>query len=72
MADQSQAQMLSLVQNAVTNLGSIQKALISVFPAISGTSASAVAGSATLPAAPVGFITVKLPNGTSVKVPYYS
>ena len=72
MADQSQAQMLSLVQNAVTNLGSIQKALISVFPAISGTSASAVAGSATLPAAPAGFITVTLPNGTSVKVPYYS
>lgn len=31
MADQSQAQMLSLIQNAVTNLGGIQKALAQAF-----------------------------------------
>lgn len=36
------------------------------------TSASATGGAATLPANPVAFIVTNLPDGTSVRVPYYS
>ena len=43
-----------------------------VFPYIVSTSSSATGGAATLPASPVGFIDITLPNGTSAKVPYYS
>jgi hypothetical protein len=43
-----------------------------VFPYIVSTSSTATAGAATLPANPVGFINITLPNGTSVKVPYYA
>jgi hypothetical protein len=34
-------------------------------------SATASAGSATLPSAPVGFVTLTFSDGTSGKVPYY-
>jgi hypothetical protein len=43
-----------------------------VFPYIVSTSSSATGGAATLPANPVGFIDITLPNGTSAKVPYYA
>jgi hypothetical protein len=39
---------------------------------IGATSATATAGTATLPSAPVGFVTVTFPNGGSGKVPYYN
>ncbi len=55
----------------VEYLGLIYKALISA-AAIGGTSGSATGGAATLPANPVGFVSITLPNGTAVKVPYYT
>lgn len=60
------------LQNGVQNLGLVVQAIKTVFPQQTGTSSSATAGTATLPAKPVGFIVVSLPNGTSVKVPYYA
>ena len=58
--------------SGVTYLGLIYKALVNAFGFIGGTSASATGGAATLPANPVGFVTLTLPNGTAVKVPYYT
>jgi len=55
----------------VKNLGLIIQAIKAVFPQQTGIALTATAGTATLPAAPIGFIVVGLPNGTSVKVPYY-
>lgn len=62
----------SIQQSGVQNLGKLIAAIKSVFPQQTGTSATATAGAATLPANPLGFIVVSLPNGTSVKVPYYA
>lgn len=56
----------------VKYIGLLIQAIKSVFPQQTGTSATATAGAATLPANPLGFIVVSLPNGTSVKVPYYA
>ncbi len=52
-------------------LNSILAQLKVTFPVITGTSSSATAGAATLPANPKGFINITLPNGTAAKVPYY-
>lgn len=58
-------------QSGVRYIGLLIQAIKSVFPQQTGTATTATAGAATLPANPVGFIVVSLPNGTSVKVPYY-
>lgn len=64
---------INSTQNAgVQYLGQIVAALKGAFGFIGGTSGSATGGAATLPANPVGFVTMTLPNGTSVKVPYYN
>lgn len=64
---------LNSTQSAgVKYLGLLIQAIKSVFPQQSGTAATATAGAATLPANPVGFIIVSLPDGTVVKVPYYA
>lgn len=63
---------VTVQQSGVQYLGQIISAIKSVFPQQTGTATSATAGAATLPANPVGFIVVSLPDGTSVKVPYYS
>lgn len=57
--------------SGVQYLGQIYQALKGAFGFIGGTSASATGGAATLPANPVGFVSLTLPNGQSVKVPYY-
>lgn len=62
----------SVLSNAVRYLGLMVQALQTSFPQVTGTSSSATAGAATLPANPVGFITITLPGGTSAKVPYYT
>lgn len=62
----------STQKSGVEYLGLIYQALKNAFGFIGGTSASATGGAATLPANPVGFVTLTLPNGTSVKVPYYT
>jgi len=58
-------------QSGVRYLGLLIQAIRAVFPQQTGTATTATGGGATLPGSPVGFIVVSLPNGTSVKVPYY-
>ena len=66
------SQLITVSQNSVVALGNIVQALKAVFPQGTGTSATATAGAATLPANPVGFVNITLPNGTQARVPYYS
>jgi len=66
------SQLITVNQNGVFALGNILQALKAIFPQGTGTSATATGGAATLPANPVGFIDVVLPNGVSARVPYYS
>lgn len=79
MADDTQNQnsggaslIANVNQNGVQALNAILQALKNIFPQGTGTASSATAGAATLPANPVGFINVTLPNGTQAKVPYYA
>lgn len=62
----------SVLQNGVKVLSLIAQTLAKSFPQVTGTSSSATGGAATLPANPVGFITITLPDGTAAKVPYYT
>jgi Holliday junction resolvasome RuvABC endonuclease subunit len=73
-----QDELVSNLKNVVLNLSQLVQAMQAqtaainaVFPQQTGTAATATAGSATLPANPVGFIIVTLPGGSTVKVPYY-
>lgn len=59
-------------QQGVKNIGLIVQALKAAFIMFGGTVSSATGGAATLPANPVGFVTATMPNGTVVKIPYYS
>lgn len=68
-ADQTQQ---ASIQNAVQALNKIAQVLADVFPVGGATSSSASAGAATLPANPLGFLAVTLPDGTAVKIPYYN
>lgn len=61
----------NVLNQGVQAINSLQKVLASTFPQTGGTATTATGGAATLPANPVGFIVVTLPNGTSAKVPYY-
>lgn len=63
---------LAVMQNGVRQLGTLITTIKAIFPAASGTAATASGGAATLPANPVGFIIVTLPDGTSAKVPFYN
>lgn len=63
--------LFTILRQGVEGINSVTKALNSTFPQTTGTSTSATAGAATLPANPIGFITITLPDGTSAKVPYY-
>lgn len=61
----------ALQQNGV-QLGQIIQTLENVFPQALGTASSATGGAATLPANPVGFLTVVNPtDGSTVLIPYY-
>lgn len=62
----------STQQAGVQYLGQIVQALKAAFGFLGGTSGSATGGAATLPANPVGFVSVTLPNGQSVKIAYYT
>lgn len=60
------------IQNAVKGINGIVTSLNQVFPRITGTSSTATGGAATLPANPVGFLTLIDPaDGSTKKVPYY-
>jgi hypothetical protein len=62
---------VTALQQLVAKLGTVAQTLSNSFPQVTGTAPTATAGTATLPSNPVGFITVTLPSGASVKVPYY-
>lgn len=59
-------------QNLVRVMAQILNVLQTTFPQISGTSTTASAGGATLPADPEGFISTVHPStGDTIMVPYY-
>jgi hypothetical protein len=64
---------VTVQSSGVTYLGALVQAIKSVFPQLTGTSTTATAGGVgALPATVAGYMSVTLPNGTTVKVPYYS
>ena len=67
------AALVTAIQNNGKILGTIQQALKAMFPQLLGTATTATGGAATLPANPVGFLTVTNPTtNTTVKIPYYN
>lgn len=75
MADDA---LVTAAQNAVKAINALNataqalnNTLKSVLPAVQSTSTTAQAGTATLPAAPEGFLDITLPDGSSARVPYY-
>jgi hypothetical protein len=68
-------QLVSTLQQINISIGALNTAISTstsaIFPATTGTSATAAAGAIASPGDFVGFISVKLPNGTIVKVPYF-
>jgi len=63
---------LATLGQGVQAMNRLVKLMTSAFPQTTGTSGTATGGAATLPANPVGFIVVTLPDGTSAKIPYYT
>ena len=68
----SMQDLVSVQGNGVRYLGLLINAVKAAFIQFGGTVSSATGGAATLPSNPVGFVTATLPNGTVVKIPYYS
>lgn len=62
--------LLSAMNNTNVLLGRMIQAIENAFPAVV-TSTTATAGTATLPAAPQGFVSYTLPDSTVIKLPYY-
>lgn len=69
--DSGTSQIVTVNQQGVIALNALVAAIKAIFPQGTGTSSSATAGVATLPANPVGFLNVTLPDGSQAKVPYY-
>ena len=69
-------QLISTLQNMVQSLNQINTTIAAstsaVFPQTQGTATSATAGAIASPGNFVGFLETKLPNGTTVKVPYFN
>lgn len=60
-------------QSGVRYLGLIIQTLQKAFIQFGGSTTSATGGAASaLPAAPAGYVSVVLPNGTTGKIPYYN
>jgi hypothetical protein len=66
------SQIVTVNQNGVIALNAILQAIKNIFPSGTGVSNTANTGSATLPANPVGFVNITLPDGSQAKVPYYA
>jgi len=69
-------QLISTLQNVVLGVNrltqQISTSTSAVFPQTAGTSTSATAGSIASPGAFAGFIDVKMPDGSTVKVGYFN
>lgn len=72
MADGGRDSNTSQLQNGVRALNKIEQAIREVFPNSGGTSTTATAGAIVSPGDYAGYIIVTLPDGSTVKVPYYS
>lgn len=70
MADDS----VDVMQSGVQVLSRLVQAVLAVFPNITSTQTTvgAAGGASALPATPLGYLNITLPNGTSVVVPYYT
>jgi len=66
------AQLITAANNLVIAIGELTRVMQSAFPTAGGVAGSASMGAAVLPANPVGFITVTLPDGSAALVPYYN
>lgn len=65
--------LLVTVQNGVTALGKIAKALTTAFPQVTGTSSTVTVGAITFNSSQaVGFLTMLSTTGATIKVPYYN
>ena len=68
-------QLVSTLQQINVSLGLLNQTVAtstaSIFPATQGVSTSAMAGAIASPGNFVGFMDVKLPDGSTVKVPYF-
>lgn len=62
---------VTALQQVVIAINRLTKAVGNVSFQSTGTSSSATGGAATLPANPVGFLNIELPDGSQAKVPYY-
>jgi len=70
MADQV---VTSALQNAVQQLALIAKNIAASFPVYTTTQTTvgAAGGASALPATPLGYLNVTLPDGTAAVIPYY-
>lgn len=66
--------MLSAIQNANQILSKMVQAFTTSLPQIQSTQTTvgAAGGASALPATPLGYINMTLPNGTAVVVPYFN
>lgn len=67
----STATAVTALQQAVIAINKLTAAVKNVSFQSTGVTGSATAGAAVLPANPVGFLTITLPDGEPAKVPYY-
>jgi hypothetical protein len=67
----SDAQLNQAVGSVSQAVNALNKTMANTFPQQGGTSTTAVAGTATLPANPVGFLTVTI-SGVARKIPFYA
>lgn len=66
-------ELVTALKQMCQSANTVNQTLARVFPQSISTSATAVAGAATLPANPVGFLVVNDPiTGVAVKIPYYT
>ena len=69
-------QLVSTLQEIVRGINALTQTILTstgaIYPQTQGVSTTATAGAIVSPGNFAGFIAVKLPNGTTVKVPYFA
>jgi len=67
------AMVIQELQALILSINNLNQTVKAITPQVIGTATSATGGAATLPANPVGFLSITNPvTGTTVHVPYYS
>ena len=71
--DKTNLNAIQSLNQIVIAIAALNKTVNAVFPQTIGSSGSATGGAATLPANPVGFLSVINPaTGATIKIPYYT